>query len=226
MKKQSILEEQISYYRARAPEYDEWFLRKGRYDVGADDNQRWHAETKKLRSALHQARPCGRILELACGTGWWTRELVVHCQKLTAVDSSPEAIALNQSKINDDRVEYIETNMFHWKSESLFDFVFFGFWLSHVPDSHMELFWRLIERSLRPGGKLFFVDNLIPSTPDSAPPTEDNITRRRLNDGREFNIVKVFYDPDELARAVRNRGWKGDVCTTGDFFLYGRFERV
>ena len=46
MKKQSILEEQISYYRARAPEYDEWFLRKGRYDVGADDNQRWHAETK------------------------------------------------------------------------------------------------------------------------------------------------------------------------------------
>jgi hypothetical protein len=29
-----ILREQADYYRARAPEYDQWWLREGRYDRG------------------------------------------------------------------------------------------------------------------------------------------------------------------------------------------------
>ena len=226
MKKRNILEEQIAYYRSRAPEYDDWVLRRGCFNLGTDGNRQWHTETEKVRRALRRANPGGSILELACGTGWWTQQLVVYCRKLTAVDSSPEVIALSRAKVDDDRVEYIEADIFAWEPESLFDFVFFGFWLSHVPDSHMERFFGLVERSLRAGGRIFFVDTLNPSPLDRVPSTEENTALRRLRDGREYEIVKVYHDPDELEGQLRERGWRGEVRATDHFFLYGRFECV
>ena len=192
--------------------------------MGADGNRQWYTETEKVRRALRRANPGGSILELACGTGWWTKLLVDHCRRLTAVDSSPEVIALNRAKVDDDRVEYIEADIFAWEPESLYDFVFFGFWVSHVPDSHMERFLGLVERSLVAGGRVFFVDTLNPSALDRVPPTKENTALRHLSDGREYEIVKVYYDPVELEKKLRERGWKGEVHATEQFFLYGEFE--
>ena len=48
----SLLAEQIAYYRARATEYDEWFLRLGRYDRGEEQNRQWFAEVEQAREAL------------------------------------------------------------------------------------------------------------------------------------------------------------------------------
>jgi hypothetical protein len=50
-----LLREQIDYYRARAPEYDQWFLRQGRYDLGADANARWQAELDEVVAALDRS---------------------------------------------------------------------------------------------------------------------------------------------------------------------------
>jgi demethylmenaquinone methyltransferase/2-methoxy-6-polyprenyl-1,4-benzoquinol methylase len=47
------------------------------------------------------------------------------------------------------------------------------------------------------------------------------VVRRKLNDGREFDIVKVFYDPTELERRLRELGWHGWVRSTDKYFLYG-----
>jgi hypothetical protein len=40
----SILRQQINNYIARSSEYDEWFLRRGRYDRGPELNRKWFAE--------------------------------------------------------------------------------------------------------------------------------------------------------------------------------------
>ena len=64
--------EQLTYYRARAAEYDEWFLRRGRYDRGDEHRRLWFDEVAAVEAALIDAHPAGDILELACGTGLWT----------------------------------------------------------------------------------------------------------------------------------------------------------
>jgi hypothetical protein len=60
-----ILREQIAYYRARAAEYDQWFERKGRFDHGADLNQRWFDEVALPREKLRGLPHVADTLELA-----------------------------------------------------------------------------------------------------------------------------------------------------------------
>ncbi|MFC2150149.1 class I SAM-dependent methyltransferase [Calditrichota bacterium] len=223
------IEEQIEYYRARASEYDEWFLRLGRYYRGEDHKRQWLAEVQKVSDALGSEKPAGNILEIACGTGIWTSQLVVHADRLTAIDASPEMIEVNRAKVADERIEYMVADMFDWQATGQYDFIFFGFWLSHVPKEKFDGFWEMVKSALKPGGKVFFVDSLMTQESTAADHRElDNsgIAERKLNDGRQFNIVKVFYDPAELEHRLNDLGWQGKVATTGEFFLYGMFEQA
>jgi len=87
-----LLGEQIAYYRARAGEYDEWFLRQGRYDRGPALNEQWFEEVGQVVGALEAFAPTGRVLELAGGTGLWTERLVHLADSVTVVDASPASI--------------------------------------------------------------------------------------------------------------------------------------
>jgi SAM-dependent methyltransferase len=213
-----LLAEQMAYYRARAPEYDEWFLRQGRYDLGEEHRRRWTGEVAMVEEALGRAEPAGDVLELACGTGLWTRHLVGRAARVTAVDASPEVIALNRTRLGGaPNVEYVQADLFRWSPPRAFDFVFFGFWLSHVPPEKLEPFWRMVRSCLGPSGKVFFVDSQAPAQGSGPGVVEE----RQLNDGRRFQIVKIFHQPSALAARLRALGWQAEVSATPTFFIHG-----
>ncbi len=194
----------MSYYRSRAGEYDEWFLRQGRYDCGPEQNRLWRSEVEEVRGELRRFEPAGDMLELACGTGWWTGELARHADHITAVDASPEVLEINREKLADERANYLQADLFTWRPDALYDVVFFSFWLSQVPPEKFSEFWSVVRDSLRPGGRVFFIDSLRPEKPAvKERPLGDPTTVRQLNDGREFRIFKTFYDPEGPLRPAR-----------------------
>jgi len=219
------LSEQIAYYRARASEYDEWFLRQGRYDYGPEHTRQWFAEVGEVARALDEFNPGGHVLELACGTGWWTERLVRYAASLTAVDASPEVLALNRARLGEAKVRYVQADLFAWTPDTQYDVVFFSFWLSHVPPERFAYFWNLVRSCLVAGGRFFLVDsarNPTSSARDQAlPSAESTLSHRRLNDGREFDIVKVFYEPPELERRLTDLGWQAQIRATANHFIYG-----
>lgn len=220
----TIITSMIEYYRARATEYDQWFFREGRYDRGETFRESWFSEIAKVEKALGEAKPYGEILELACGTGIWTQKLVETAAVVTAVDASPEVIAVNRSRVHSAQVEYIVGNLFEWKPSKKFDFVFFGFWLSHVPRERFDSFWHSVRSALKPGGRVFFVDSLFnqeTTAKDHKEITKTGVVERKLNDGRTFEIVKIFYEPGQLEEKLHSLGWNGPVYSTGTFFLHG-----
>lgn len=222
----AVLREQIAYYRARADEYDQWFLRQGRYDRGPELNAQWLAEVAEIRSALDRFNPGGDVLELACGTGLWTQRLAVAARTVTAVDSSPEMLALNRSRLaSATNVRYLQADLFTWTPDRRYDVIFFSFWLSHVPPERFDPFWQLVRDALNPGGRVFFVDSLYTESStasDHVLEGQDATTlSRRLNDGREYCIVKIFHTPDELAQRLRELGWTVTVSATPTYFYYG-----
>lgn len=226
----ALLEEQKAYYRARAPEYDEWFLRRGPYDGGPEENRRWWAEFDEVRAALRSFAPSGQILELACGTGWWTKELAPYAEGITAVDASPEVIELNRQRMAGVfRVDYVLADLFQWEPSKAYDVVFFSFWLSHVPADRFRDFWEKVRIALEPEGRVFFVDSLQRSTAVrmSRPAGADGggVEIRTLGDGREFRVVKIRYDAEHLQANLAQLGWVGEVTSTERFFIYGQVGR-
>lgn len=223
-----LLKGQLSYYRSRAGEYDEWFLRQGRHDRGPEWNSKWFSELDLVRKELDRFTPAGGVLELACGTGLWTVELARQAAAITAVDASPEVLDINRAKLREAYpaapIRYVSADLFDWRPDVAYDAVFFGFWLSHVPPHRFEAFWSLVRSALKPEGRVFFVDSLRLERPAEKlrqQTSEDHTTLRQLNDGREFRIVKIFYDPEELQARLGGLGWDVRVQRTENHLLYG-----
>ncbi len=223
------LQEMREYYRARAGEYDEWFYRRGRYDRGPEANARWFAEADEVFAALDACSLTGDVLELAPGTGIWTERLIRTAATVTAVDASPEMIEINRAKVSDDRVSYVLADLFSWQPERAYDAVFFGFWISHVPLERLDGFLHAVASMLRPGGKVFFVDNRKEPTSTAInhqlPEQDSQIMTRILNNGQSFQIVKNFYDPADLAARCRRAGLHVTVDQTATYFIFGHGTR-
>jgi SAM-dependent methyltransferase len=220
-----LIQHQIDYYRARAGEYDEWFYRRGRYDRGEQLNRRWFAEADVVRQALLQLGPVESALELACGTGIWTRELVKIANHVTAIDASPEVIEIARTMLSSATVEFQQADLFAWEPVEQYDIVFLGFWLSHVPPERLDGFLQKVHRALRPGGRLFLVDSRYEPTStsrDQQPRDPGAICQnRRLNDGRQFRIVKVYHDAEQLQSRLERLGFRAELQVTTNYFLYG-----
>lgn len=221
-----LIEEQKAYYRSRAGEYDEWFLRQGRYWRGPEHKRQWDAEVDEVRAALERFRPAGSVLELAAGTGWWTEQLLRWADWVTAVDASPETVEVSRRRVGEGRVRYVLADIFRWRPDARYDVVFFGFWLSHVPPDRFEAFWDTVRAALAPEGRVFFVDSLrtesSTAVDHSLADPDDVVTVRKLNDGQAYRIVKVFYDPAELSARLAGLGWDVTTEATTNYFLYGR----
>jgi SAM-dependent methyltransferase len=224
-----LLSEQRRYYSERAPEYDDWWYRRERYSLDAESEAGWFADVSELEAELDRFAPRGDVLELAAGTGNWTRHLLRHADRVTAVDSAPEVLELNRAKLGA-AVDYVHADIFTWEPPRAFDVCFFGFWLSHVPSTRIEGFWQLVDRSLEPDGRVFLVDNAHLGDQRHLVGTSGEVVRRSLADGREFDIVKRFWTPDELERELAALGWRLDAgATTNGHFVFacgGRTARV
>jgi demethylmenaquinone methyltransferase/2-methoxy-6-polyprenyl-1,4-benzoquinol methylase len=229
-----MLAEQLAYYRARAREYDTWFRREGLHDLGEELNARWRLELEGVHAALDAFAPRGDVLELAYGTGEWTIRLADVARRVVGVDAAPEMRDLARAKLQGagkSNVELRIDDLFTWQPDRAYDVVFFAFWLSHVPERHADRFWRTVRDALRPGGRFFLVDaaravregNVVHG---SSPPREGATEVRRLEDGREFRIVKRSFDLDRLARDLREHGLDASFVELGEFFVYGLGRRA
>jgi len=224
-----ILDEQSRYYEDRAPEYEDVWYRRGRYDLGPDGNARWFEETAKLEAAVDAFDARGNVLELACGTGLFTERLATRAHRLTALDASAAALEVNRQRVRRASVTHVLADLFAWEPPDAirYDAVFSSFLISHIPPPMFEEFWARQRRWLAPGGRVFFCDDVAgaearPSNPGEAVDDgPDFAHRRRLHSGREYTIVKVFHRPDGLTEALSALGWDADIRTTGEEFFYG-----
>ncbi len=200
------LAEQLAYYSSRAPEYDDWWHRRGVFDRGAEENAAWSADAEEALTALNSTDLGQDVLELAPGTGTWTVHLAPRAPNLTLVDGSAEMLSHNPVAQREGVTVEI-ADLFTWTTAQRFDSVVFAFWISHVPRERLTSFFASVASWLRPGGRVFFVDDRELAT------TEPHVTQssgqtmvRRLGDGTDATIVKNFFSTTELVAAAKASG--------------------
>ena len=214
----------LAYYEARAPEYDDWYLRRGRYERGPVHDAAWNAELDAAGRWLDELPIHGEIVELAAGTGWWS-PLLASKGELSMYDGASAPLDRARERLVAHRLRaHLHVRDAWAEPDREVDALFAGFWLSHVPRNRLDEFLAIARRWLRPGGTFAFIDSL-PDPQSSAadhPAPADDASVRRLDDGREFTIVKVYYEPRALESALANAGFvDARVTTTGRFFLTG-----
>lgn len=214
-----------AYYAARAPEYDDWYLRRGRYSRGPVLDMPWHHELDLVGRWLDSLPLQGEIVELAAGTGWWS-PILAEKGELSIYDAVPEPLDLARRRLVAHNLRaHIHVRDAWEASDRQVDAVFTGFWLSHVRRDRLPAFLALVRGWLKPGGLFAFVDSRRDQesgAADHLPVADTDTALRRLDDGREFEIPKVFYSGEELEMAVRAAGFADvSIEQTDRFFLMG-----
>ncbi|MCO5973802.1 class I SAM-dependent methyltransferase [Actinoallomurus soli] len=210
-----VLADQVDYYRRRASEYD--VTAYG--DVAA--------ARERIARLVAQMSPRRRVLEIACGTGLWTEALAGAADVVVAIDAAPEAVAIARDRVRSGNVTFEVADVFSWTTDDRFDAIFFSAWLSHVPTSRFEEFWRLLRRLLTEDGRVLFIDEHVDvREKESYVPGAGEIVERRLRDGETYRIVKNFVDPRELQDRLRDLGWDCRIHRDGDDWIRGEARPV
>nr|MBA2380567.1 class I SAM-dependent methyltransferase [Chloroflexota bacterium] len=220
----------IAYYQARAGEYDDWYLRRGRYEHGPIHDAAWNAELDAAGRWLDALPIQGRIVELAAGTGWWS-PLLASKGELWMYDAAEGPLERARERLVAHRLRAHLHARDAWAEPDgdPADALFAGFWLSHIERDRTAEFLHLAGRWLAPAGRIALIDSL-PDPRSGAIDHEaarDDRSVRRLADGREFTIVKVYRTVDEIAAALTAAGFREvAVTSTGRFFILATATRA
>lgn len=194
------------YYARRAPEYERFY-----------DKPERQADLTVLRERVARLFAGRRVLEVACGTGYWTAAIAPHAREVTALDVNEQVLALAREKpLPAGKVEFLSADAYALPDFGRrHDSLFAAFWWSHVPRARLDHFLGGCVRAAAPGAMLAFLDGRFvegSSTPIARRDAEGNSYQaRRLNDGSEHEVLKNYPAESELIQRASHFGWGAHV---------------
>jgi demethylmenaquinone methyltransferase/2-methoxy-6-polyprenyl-1,4-benzoquinol methylase len=201
------------YYARRAAIYERVYHKPER-----------QAELRTIEAWIRAPFAGRRVLEVACGTGWWTPHAARDALDWLATDVNAQTLAVARCKALPPCVRLAEVDAYSLagpaglavpRGGGRFDAAFAGFWWSHVPLARLPGWLELLHSRLEPGARVVFLDNRFvaaSSTPVSRRDADGNTYQQRvLDDGSVHEVLKNYPSRDEAfarigARAVR-REW-------------------
>ncbi len=192
--------DQIDYYAARAPWFDDCYDCVGDYDNGDEMNARWRAHMGHIESALGTSGIHGRCVELGAGTGYWTERVRRHADRVTAIDAAPTMLDVARERLaHDPGVEFVVADLWRWEPNDRWDSAAAFFFLEHVPDEIAPTLLATLFDALAPGAP-FFVAEGAWYAPEPTVETRDI-------DGREFRVVERRRTPAEFTELFDEAGF-------------------
>ena len=175
------------YYARRAAEYEKIF-----------DKPERQADLARMRVDIPSLFVNQRVLEIACGTGYWTPLIAGQAESVLATDYNEEPLEIAKSKsYRKANVSFARADAYalpDWKNR--FSACYAGFWWSHIPLGRIDAFLKGLGKALEPGATVAFMDNRYvegSSTPISRTDAEGNTYQaRRLADGSSHEVLKNF----------------------------------
>lgn len=184
------------YYAARATEYDKVYAKPER-----------QADLRRIEQWVLSVLAGRSVLEVACGTGYWTQFFAPQCARVVAVDSAPETIQVARSRVPPGKVEFVVGDAYSLPLQRTpLGAGFAGFWWSHMPHARVGEFLRGFHAALEPGAPVVLLDNrFVPgsSTPITERDADGNTYQTRLlSDGTSHRVLKNFPSKRELLATV------------------------
>ncbi|MFX1314209.1 MAG: class I SAM-dependent methyltransferase [Promethearchaeota archaeon] len=204
------------YYADRAKEYDRTYSRPERQE-----------DIKKIHLLLKNLLRGHKVLEIACGTGFWTKTIASVAKSITAVDINNEVIQIAKNRLSGSKnVVFIQDDVYLLnKVQGVFSAGYAGSWWSHILKSNLKGFLDVFHSHLQPGALIIFMDNRYregSSTTISRTDSNGNTYQiRKLDDGQEYEILKNYPNKQEIMESLGSNVKKVQIdCLTYFWIAY------
>lgn len=190
-----------AYYAARAQEYERIY-----------DKPERQPDLARLKHLIPGCFAGRNVLEIACGTGYWTQSIAPVARQVTAIDINAETLAIARAKdYPAGRVTLEVADVYRLPPQyAAFTGAFAGFWWSHMRRAERRAFIETLHRALSPGAIVVVLDNRYvegSSTPISHVDADGNsFQRRKLSDGSTHDVLKNFPSEAELVADLQGNG--------------------
>lgn len=185
-----------AYYAKRAADYEKIYAKP----------ERQH-DLAMLQKRTRELLRGHRVLEIACGTGYWTAQFAQDAEFVLATDINPEVIAVAQTKdLSGAKVKFALADAFTLQLEDRFSACFAGFWWSHVKREQQTAFLEKLRSTLGAGTLLVMIDNTYvegSNTPIARTDSEGNTYQiRSLQNGERYEVIKNFPTDSALRKKL------------------------
>lgn len=187
-----------AYYAARADEYDEVYRKPER-----------QADLRQIEQWLPSVLAGEAVLEVACGTGYWTQFIAPAASSVLAIDAAAETLRLAERRVAAAHVTFELGDAYALPRDRGCSAAFAGFWFSHVEIERRGEFLAGLNAALIPGARVVLLDNLFVEGSSSPIAGQDGAGNtyqsRRLRDGSSHRVLKNFPSESQL-RALAEQG--------------------
>ena len=213
----------LDYYNKRLQEYETVYKKRER-----------QADLIALLARLQTDVSRQEVLELACGTGWWTERLAAHAASWIATDADTGALDIVQHKAIQGLSATTTLNAYQPSVSTPVDCVFAAHWYSHLRLDERSIFFRSVHGCLKPGGRLIMLDNNFvsgSSTAISRTDIEGNTYQtRKLKYGSLHEVLKNFPDQQQLAASGKpyfeKIAFNNELTLNTIYYWYASMEMV
>lgn len=188
----------INYYCNRAKEYDKVYLNPA-------EQTDLQTATRLFQTLFYQKV----VLEIACGTAYWTDRIAKTATAVDAIDANKQMIEIAKGRINADNVVFHVADMYAFVPEKRYDGLFGGFIWSHIPLQDLDRFIDTLQNWLIPDSMVVFIDsNYVANTyhdkKNIAQTDEHGNTyqARELENGENYLVLKNFPTHDLLLKKL------------------------
>lgn len=208
----------VEYYSKRANEYELIYKFPERQD-----------NLDKIHSLLKNEFKNFNVLDVACGTGYWTEKIASTAKSVLAFDINPEVIEVAQSKNYPfNNVEFLVSDLFILpETDQKFNALFGGFIWSHIPLEKLSVFIDNMHNRLERGSKVLFIDNLYIegySTPVHNTDLNGNVFQlRKLLDRTEHLVLKNFPAKKQIFEFLNNKAFNIDYMRSDYYWILKYF---
>jgi len=206
------------YYRRRAKEYEQMYYRS---------DPLWQKELKQIRDAIKEKLRNRRVLEIACGPGYWTQILSETARTTVATDAVQEMLELAKTKKYDCPISFVQTDAYHTSfKDNVFNGGMANFWFSHVPKSKIHSFLETFHSVLQDKSRVFMADNVyVPGIGGQLvikEGDENTYKLRTSGDGSKDLILKNYYQTGELTKIFSQyaKSFNDENVVCSNFFWF------
>ena len=206
----SDIQQLQEYYQSRAPEYE------AIYNFSEPARR---VELDAIESLVRKTFKGESVLEIACGSGYWTELLSSVANEILAIDGSSAMLKIAQARAyTKQNVSFKEQDAYRLNDlPQKYDAALAGFWLSHVPKNLLNSFLSGLQVRLKSGAPVLLLDNNLVEgmggalvKPNGNNTTSDTFKERKLADGTTYAIIKNYFNQDQLQKLLEPYAYEVD----------------